>query len=90
MTMALARMLAPDVRVNAVAPGFITGRWLEKGLGPAYEQMKTAVEQRVPLRRVCDPIDVAQAILSLIEGSKLVTGQTLVCDAGMGLGSLQP
>jgi NAD(P)-dependent dehydrogenase (short-subunit alcohol dehydrogenase family) len=38
---------------------------------------------------VCDPIDVARAILSLIEGSELITGQTLVCDGGMTLGALE-
>ncbi len=90
MTMALARVLAPHVRVNAVAPGFITGRWLEQGLGPAYERVKTAAEGRAPLKKVCDPIDVARAILSLIEGSDLITGQTLVCDGGMTLGSPEP
>ena len=87
MTMSLARALAPHVRVNAVAPGFITGRWLQNGLGPAYERVRTAVESRVPLGRVCDPLDVAEAILGFIEGSDLLTGQTLICDGGMTLGS---
>jgi|SRR5580704_7716467 3-oxoacyl-[acyl-carrier protein] reductase len=87
MTMSLARALAPHIRVNAVAPGFITGRWLQNGLGPIYDRVKTAAESRVPLRRVCDPLDVAEAILGFIEGSDLVTGQTLVCDGGMTLGS---
>ncbi len=89
MTMALARVMAPSVRVNAIAPGFITGRWLEQGLGPAYERTKTVVESRAALKKVCDPIDVARAILSLIEGSELITGQTLVCDGGMTLGALE-
>jgi 3-oxoacyl-[acyl-carrier protein] reductase len=69
--------------VNAVAPGFITGRWLADGLGPAYEPVKRALEQRVPLGRVCDPEDVAAAILSLVTGSDLVTGQILAVDGGM-------
>jgi 3-oxoacyl-[acyl-carrier protein] reductase len=89
MTMALARVMAPSVRVNAIAPGFITGRWLEQGLGLAYERTKTVVETRSALKKVCDPIDVARAILSLIEGSELITGQTLVCDGGMTLGALE-
>lgn len=83
VTVALARVLGPAVRVNAVAPGFITGRWLEKGLGPAYEMIKTEMEKRVPLRKVCDPEDVAAAIISLITGSDLVTGHVLVTDGGM-------
>lgn len=83
MTIALARALAPEIRVNAVAPGFITGRWLEEGLGPLYDAVKQSVEQRTPLGRVSAPDDVAAAILSLLCGSPLVTGQTLVVDGGM-------
>jgi 3-oxoacyl-[acyl-carrier protein] reductase len=83
LTIALAKALSPEIRVNAVAPGFITGRWLEKGLGPMYETVKDAMSARVPLGRVCDPEDVAAAILSLITGSSMVTGQVLVCDGGM-------
>ena len=83
LTITLARVLAPSIRVNAVAPGFITGRWLEGGLGPAYDAVKQAMEQRAPLGRVCDPEDVSAAILSLITGSDLVTGQTMTVDGGM-------
>ena len=86
LTVALARALAPRIRVNAVAPGFITGRWLEQGLGPAYESMKRTVEQAVPLERVCEPEDVAAAIMGLITGSPMVTGQILICDGGMLIG----
>lgn len=83
MTISLARVLAPKIRVNAVAPGFITGRWLEQGLGPAYGLVMKSVVDRTPLRRVCDPEDVSAAIMSLITGSDLITGQTLVVDGGM-------
>jgi 3-oxoacyl-[acyl-carrier protein] reductase len=83
LTIALARALAPRIRVNAVAPGFITGRWLQDGLGPAYESIKKYQESRSPLQRVCDPKDVADAILSLITGSDLVTGQVLPVEGGM-------
>jgi len=82
LTVTLARALAPQIRVNAVAPGFITGRWLEQGLGPAYASVKEAMEQRAPLQRVCTPDDVADAILGLLTGSSLVTGQVLVVDGG--------
>jgi len=83
LTITLARALAPAIRVNAVAPGFITGRWLQGGLGAAYEPIKAAMEARSPLGRVCEPEDVADAILSLITGSDLVTGQILAVDGGM-------
>lgn len=83
LTLTLARALAPTIRVNAVAPGFITGRWLEQGLGLAYEMVKKSMESRVPLRKVCEPEDVATAILGFITGSDLLTGQVLVIDGGM-------
>ncbi len=83
LTVALARTFAPAIRVNGVAPGFITGRWLENGLGSNYERVKGAFEKSLPLGRVCEPEDVAAAILSLITGSELVTGQTLTVDSGM-------
>jgi 3-oxoacyl-[acyl-carrier protein] reductase len=86
VTLALARVLAPTIRVNAVAPGFITGRWLEQGLGAVYETIKKRSEDRAALGRVCDPEDVAAAILGLITGSDLVTGQVLVVDGGMLIG----
>jgi 3-oxoacyl-[acyl-carrier protein] reductase len=83
MTIALARVLAPAIRVNAVAPGFITGRWLENGLGLAYEVVRKAMEDRVPMHRVCEPEEVTAVIMNLISNSPMVTGQTIVCDGGM-------
>lgn len=87
LTIALARALAPQIRVNAVAPGFITGRWLEQGLGAAYDVVKQAAERRSALGRVSTPEDVAAAIVSLITGSDMVTGQILACDGGMMIGA---
>ena len=87
LTLALARTLAPQIRVNAVAPGFISGRWLKQGYGESYEAIKRSVEKKNPLRKICEPQDVADAIVSLVTGSKLVTGQVLVCDGGMLLGN---
>ena len=83
LTVSLARTLAPQIRVNGVAPGFIAGRWTEAGLGPKYASIKQAYETSLPLGRVCEPEDVAACILSLVTGSPLVTGQTLTVDSGM-------
>lgn len=83
LTLTLARALAPKIRVNAVAPGFITGRWLKQGLGDAYEGIKAFQEKRAVLGRVCEPSDVADAIVSLVTGSDLVTGQVVAVDGGM-------
>ena len=85
LTVSLARTLAPEIRVNAVAPGFITGRWLQDGLGDGYEETKAAFEKGMPLGAVCNPEDVAEVIVSLVEGSDLVTGQILGCDGGMSI-----
>ena len=83
LTIALARTFGPRIRVVAVAPGFITGRWLEGGLGPAYAPIKKAMEAKSPLGRVCDPEDVSAAIVSLICGSDLVTGVVVPVEGGM-------
>jgi 3-oxoacyl-[acyl-carrier protein] reductase len=83
LTITLARALAPKIRVVAVAPGFITGRWLAGGLGGAYEAVKKAMEAKSPLGRVCEPEDVSAAIVSLVCGSDLVTGVVVPVEGGM-------
>jgi 3-oxoacyl-[acyl-carrier protein] reductase len=86
MTMALARILGPEVRVNCVAPGFIDTRWLRNGLGEqVFEAARQHETNRAPLKDVCTPETVSQLILSLIEGADLVTGQTIVIDGGVGI-----
>ena len=87
MTVGLARVLGPEIRVNCVAPGFIDTRWLRTGLGEqVFEAAKASESRRAPLKAVCRPEDVAQLILSLIEGADLVTGQTITIDGGVGIG----
>lgn len=83
LTVSLARTLAPRIRVNGIAPGFIAGRWTQNGLGDRYDAIVHAWERSLPLQQVCQPSDIADGILSLITGSRLVTGQTLVVDGGM-------
>ena len=86
MTVSLARVLGPEVRVNAVAPGFIETRWLKGGLGDQiYAAAKAHQKNLAPLKAVCQPEDVSQLILSLIEGADLVTGQCVVIDGGVGI-----
>ena len=89
LTVSLARTLAPHIRVNGLAPGFIEGRWTQGGLGEKYDGIKQAYEKTLPLGRVCQPEDIADGILSLITGSRLVTGQTLTVDAGMMISGFQ-
>jgi 3-oxoacyl-[acyl-carrier protein] reductase len=85
LTLSMARVLAPQVRVNAVAPAFIEGEWLKQGLGEAYEKTKTYWEGKSVLGKVCTPDDVADVILSLVEGSELVTGQIIPIEGGQML-----
>jgi 3-oxoacyl-[acyl-carrier protein] reductase len=89
LTVSLARTLAPQIRVNGIAPGFIAGRWTQGGLGSRYEGIKHAYEKTLPLGSVCQPKDIAEGIVSLITGSKMVTGQTLTVDAGMMISGFQ-
>ena len=85
MTVAFARILAPEVRVNAVAPGWMEGRWMQAALGAEYDRLMERRAQRTPLGRVATPDDVAQTILGLIEVNDFVTGQTVVIDGGYSI-----
>ena len=85
MTVSFARLLAPQVRVNAVAPGWMEGRWMKAALGPQYESLMSRRAQRTPLRRVATPEDVAQTILSLVTMNDFVTGEVIVVDGGYSL-----
>jgi 3-oxoacyl-[acyl-carrier protein] reductase len=82
LTLTLARTLAPAIRVNTVAPGFIRGRWLKDGYGDNYEMLEQLAASRALLKKVCDPEDIAAAILSFI-ANDLITGQVLVIDGGL-------
>ena len=86
MGVSLGWALGPSIRINTVAPGFIQGKWLEQGLGEAYQQALKANERRAVLGKVCTPEDVEAAILSFITGSDMVNAQTDVCEGGMLIG----
>lgn len=84
LTVTLARALGPEIRVNAVCPGMIEGRWLREGLGEAvYERTRERYRASAPLRRTATPDDVAETIAWLVEGAPLVTGELLLVDGGM-------
>lgn len=76
-TRSLALELAPEVRVNAIAPGAIL--WPEQG---KTDQAKRALLERTPLARTGTPEDIAEAVRWLLEDAGFVTGHTLRLDGG--------
>ena len=85
LTLGLARTLGPKIRVNAVAPGFIEGEWLQRGLGNSYESVRNRKATEGLLDTVTTPEDIANAILSMITCAK-VTGHILTVDTGHTIG----
>jgi NAD(P)-dependent dehydrogenase (short-subunit alcohol dehydrogenase family) len=83
LTRNLAVALAPEVRVNAVAPGTVADTRWQPGLHGEDEFARRAAQERevVPLRRTARPEHVAQAVLGLL-GMELVTGEALILDGG--------
>ncbi|NKB32327.1 MAG: SDR family oxidoreductase [Pseudomonadales bacterium] len=87
MTLSLARVLGPEVRVNVVCPGFIEGEWLKQGLGEErYEQARQAAIKSAPLGVTASSDTVAESILYFIQGPIVVTGESLIIDGGRHLG----
>jgi 3-oxoacyl-[acyl-carrier protein] reductase len=78
LTRSLARALAPDVRVNAVAPGLIETPWTEKW----SEERRSTTMARTLLGRLGQPAEIAEAMLYLAAGATYMTGETLVLDGG--------
>lgn len=88
-TKTLAMDLAPhDIRVNAIAPGFIASGGLLQLFGASPEEMKEKKEggflEHIPLSRYGQPEDIVGTTIFLVsDASSYVTGQTLVVDGGM-------
>ena len=82
LTKTLAWNLGPDIRVNAVAPGWMEGDWMERMLGEKYESLMTARAKATPLKRCVTADDVAEVMLNLIQSNRFVTGEIVVIDGG--------
>ncbi len=82
LTKLLALNLAPEVRVNAVAPGWMEGDWMERMLKDRYEDLMARRAKSTPLRRVATAEDVAEVMVNLITGNRFVTGEIVVIDGG--------
>lgn len=81
LTRSLARELAPDIRVNAVAPGAII--WPERGMSDA---VKEKIIGEIPLGRTGSPADIANCVLFLVRDATYTTGQVVTIDGGRSLG----
>jgi NAD(P)-dependent dehydrogenase (short-subunit alcohol dehydrogenase family) len=91
MTLALARVLGPEIRVNAVCPGIIDTRWMPAAVGAeAFDALVKRFEQSAPMARVAQPDDIAEPIVWLLEGAGYVTGELLMVDGGIRLSGGAP
>jgi ketoreductase RED2 len=79
MTVLLAKVVGPEVRVNAVAPGLVDTPWTED-----WDVVREVVRQVAPLKRSGQPEDVAEVVLALARAA-YVTGQVVVIDGGLSL-----
>jgi 3-oxoacyl-[acyl-carrier protein] reductase len=82
LTKLLALNLAPDVRVNAVAPGWMEGDWMQRMLGDRYTDLMARRAKSTPLRRCATAEDVAEVIVNLITSNRFVNGEIIVIDGG--------
>lgn len=81
LTRSLAKEMAPEVRVNGIAPGAIL--WPEEDMTDAVKQ---EILRQVPLERAGEPDDVADCLLWLVSGASYVTGQVIAVDGGRSVG----
>ncbi len=77
VTKSLARVMAPEVRVNNVAPGIVLTRWVD-----GREAHVKKLGEHTPLGRCCNAEDVADVVVPLLVSASMMTGQTLIVDGG--------
>ena len=81
LTRSMARDLAPDVRVNGVAPGAVL--WPEDGMA---DRTRDSILRQIPMRRAGIPEDIAGCILYLVRDAQYITGQVITVDGGRSIG----
>ena len=82
LTKTLASALGPEVRVNAVAPGWMEGDWMQRRLGENYEGLMARRARYTPLKLCVTADEVAETMLSLIVSNRFVTGEIIIVDGG--------
>lgn len=88
MTKLLARALAPEIRINAVCPGFMATPWLSEHFSPdRYAALLESAKTSRPIKEAGTADYVADAVVFLcLEGSRYITGETIMSDGGHHLG----
>lgn len=82
LTKTLAWNLGPEIRVNAVAPGWMEGDWMKRMLKDKYDDLMGKRAKATPLKRCVTAADVAETMMSLIQSNRFVTGEVIVIDGG--------
>ena len=82
LTKTLAYNLGPEIRVNAVAPGWMEGEWMKRMLKDKYGELMERRAKLTPLKRCVTADDVAETMMSLIQGNRFVSGEVVVVDGG--------
>jgi len=82
LTKTLAWNLGPEIRVNAVAPGWMEGDWMQRMLGDKYDDLMGKRAKLTPLKRCVTADDVAETMMTLIQANRFVTGEIIVIDGG--------
>ncbi|RSY88662.1 SDR family NAD(P)-dependent oxidoreductase [Sphingomonas koreensis] len=87
MTKSLARVLAPAIRVNAVAPGYVgTGWFSERMTREAFEAFEQFIASQTPMQMAAHAEDIAGPVVNLLDpASRVITGETVLLDAGAHL-----
>ena len=89
LTLGLARVLGPQVRVNAVAPGMVDSPWLKNGLGAErFDALLRSYQSTSALNALVSPDEVAETIYYLAAIAAKTTGEVLLVDGGRRLGRL--
>lgn len=87
MTKSLARVLAPAIRVNAVAPGYVGTGWFSERMTPeAFEKFEAFIASQTPMAMAAHAEDIAGPIVNLLDpANRVITGEIVLLDAGAHL-----